>query len=91
MSATDFETERREGSVEEPHVCRYCDRPFAREEWLALHHGIEHEERLSEDEREACEAAREAEEADLRVFRLQAIAVLVLIYFGFLLVYAFAT
>lgn len=72
-----------------PHVCAYCGRPFAREEWLALHRGLEHGDRLSERERAAYERALDEEEDDLRMFRLQAIAVLIAIYFGFLIVYAF--
>lgn len=74
---------------EPPHACAYCGRPFTREEWLALHRGLAHADRLSDRERAAYERALESEEADLRMFRLQAIAVLIVIYFGFLIVYAF--
>ena len=74
---------------EGPFDCPYCDRRFAREEWLALHRGLEHGERVGETEREAFEAAYDAEAEGIRLFQLKALAVLVLVYFGFLLVYAF--
>ena len=70
--------------------CPYCDRRFAREEYRDLHLGQEHEERLDADERDAYEAAHDAEAEAIRIFRLKALAVLVLVYFGFLVVYAFA-
>ena len=69
--------------------CPYCDRRFAREAWCDLHRGLEHGSRLDAAEREAYEAAYEAEAEEVRLFRLKALAVLVLVYFGFLLVYAF--
>ncbi len=75
----------------ERHTCGYCGRPFAREEWLALHRGLDHEERITAAEREAFEAAYEGEEEDLQMFRLQALAVLVFIYFSFLIVYGLVT
>lgn len=75
----------------EAYVCDYCGRPFAREEWLALHRGLDHEDRITPAEREAFEAAYEDEEADLRMFRLQALGALVLIYFFFLIVYGLTT
>ena len=75
----------------EPYTCGYCGRPFAREEWLTLHRGVDHEGAMSDAEREAFRAAYEAEEEDIRMFRLQAIGVLVLIYFLFLIVYGLVT
>ncbi|MFB6102081.1 MAG: C2H2-type zinc finger protein [Haloplanus sp.] len=73
------------------HVCDRCGRPFARENQLALHRGLDHAADLSAAEREAFEAAHEDEVADLRRFRLLALAVLVAIYFGFLMTYAIVT
>ncbi|WP_251341208.1 DNA-binding protein [Haloplanus halophilus] len=73
------------------HVCERCGRPFARGEYLALHRGLRHPSDLSAAEREAFEAAREEEEADLRRFRLLALAALVALYFGFLMTYAVVT
>lgn len=73
-----------------PFDCAYCARQFHRESYLALHHGQEHVDELTPAEHAAYETAREDEEEDLRLFRLQALAALVFIYFGFLLVYAFS-
>lgn len=70
------------------HACGYCGRPFAREEWLALHRGLDHPDRLTAAERDAFEAAFAAEEEALRVFRLKALAALVVLYFGALMAYA---
>jgi hypothetical protein len=69
--------------------CPYCDRRFARETYRDLHLGGEHEELLDAGERAAYEAAHDAEVEEIRLFRLKALAVLVLVYFGFLVVYAF--
>lgn len=68
--------------------CPYCGREFAREAWRDLHRGQEHGARVDAAEREAYEAARVAEAEAIRMFRLKALAVLVLVYFGFLMVYA---
>jgi len=73
-----------------PHVCERCGHPFTAESRLALHRGLAHTE-LTPEEREAFEAAREEEEADLRRFRLLALAALVALYFGFLMTYAVVT
>jgi hypothetical protein len=73
----------------ERHACGYCGRAFAREDWLALHRGLDHADRLTDDERAAYEAALEREEEALRLFRLKAVGVLVLVYFGFIMVYSF--
>lgn len=85
-SATDAST----GAAEPPYDCPYCDRRFHRESYLSLHRGQTHPDRLTDAERAAFDAAREAEEEQLRLFRLQALAALVFIYFGFLMVYAFS-
>lgn len=71
-----------------PEECPYCGRPFPEEELLALHRGLEHGERLTDAERAAYDDAIEAEVERLRVFRLQALAVLLLVYFAFLFAYA---
>lgn len=72
-----------------PHVCAYCGRAFARPDWLALHRGLAHEARLNDGERAAFADAREREAAALRKFRLKALAVLVVLYFGFVMAYSF--
>ena len=73
------------------HRCAYCDRPFAEESYLVLHRGLAHADELSADEREAFTAAYGEEEADLRRFRIVALGLLVLLYFGFLFAFAVVT
>jgi len=70
--------------------CPYCTDAFARARHRALHLGQVHGAVLSDEEREAYETAEEAEREDLRLFRLKALAALVLVYFGFLILYAFS-
>lgn len=82
--------------IEEYHVpssepvydCEYCGRPFASEEWRRLHRGLEHASELSDGEIDAFRDAYEDEGDDLRLFRLKALAALVLAYFGLLMIYA---
>jgi hypothetical protein len=71
--------------------CAYCDRPFATESYLILHRGLAHADRVSDEERAAFGAAYEREQSDLGRFRLVALGLLVLLYFGFLFVFAFVT
>jgi hypothetical protein len=73
---------------ETPADCPYCGRPFAREEYLTLHKGLDHYEDLSADEQEAFVEAYEAETEEIKLFRLKAVGLLVVIYFGFLFTYA---
>jgi len=72
---------------EGPFDCRYCGQRFTREQWLALHRGLDHEG-LTDEERAAFLAAREAEDEQLRLFRLKALGALVVLYFGFVMAYA---
>lgn len=69
-------------------VCEHCGAPFADEDLLALHYGHEHRDAIGDDKREAFEAAYGAEQEEIRLFRLKALGALVLLYFGFLMVYA---
>ncbi|WP_336002524.1 C2H2-type zinc finger protein [Halorientalis halophila] len=73
---------------DEPVVCTHCGAPFADADLLALHRGIEHAAALDEAEREAFDDAYEAESEALRLFRLQALGALVMLYFGLLMAYA---
>ncbi|ELZ22333.1 DNA-binding protein [Halosimplex carlsbadense 2-9-1] len=68
--------------------CEYCGRPFESAGLLALHRGRAHESTLTDDQRAAYEDAYEAESGQLQRFRLKALALLVLLYFGLLMVYA---
>lgn len=69
-------------------VCDRCGRPFPDADLLALHLGLAHLDDLGPDERRTFEAATREEAAALRVMRLQAVAALVVLYFGFLFAYS---
>ena len=73
---------------ETPERCGYCDAPFADADLLALHRGIEHADGLSADERESFEAVYADEQEEIRLFRLKALGLLVLLYFGLLIAYS---
>lgn len=72
--------------VEEVHRCPRCDRPFRRERQRDLHLGEAHEE-LSEQEREAYEAASEAESDELFFFHLKIVVALGVLYSSTVLLY----
>ena len=86
---TDFDTDVPPDAT--PHVCERCGRPFADEEYLALHRGLDHAGALSAAEQDAYETAHDAETENLRRFRLLALAGVVALYFGFLMTYAVVT
>lgn len=69
-------------------ACEYCGHPFPTSERLVLHKGLEHPQQLDDSEREAFQTTFSDEEDNLRAFRLRALAVLVLLYFGFIILYA---
>jgi hypothetical protein len=71
-----------------PFACPYCGREFARPDYRDLHLGLEHADALSPAERSAYESARDAEEEALTLFRYKALGLLIVIYFGFLMLYA---
>jgi hypothetical protein len=68
--------------------CPHCGAPFRDEELLALHLGTEHEADLTDEERAVFEDAYEAESEEIRLFRLKALGVLVLLYFGLLIAFS---
>ena len=72
----------------ETYDCDHCGRPFAREEWLALHRGLAHPAALDEEEVTAFRAAHDEEESQLGNFRLRALGALVVVYFCLLMIYA---
>lgn len=78
-----------EDAPSEPAVCSYCGARFADDELLALHRGLEHESELPEAEREAYVDAVASEREDVKLFRLKALVALLVLYFGFIFVYAF--
>ena len=68
--------------------CDYCGHPFPTTDRLALHRGLEHPQELDAHEKDAFLSARADEEDKLRTLRLKALGALVLLYFGFLMIYA---
>ncbi|WP_408958330.1 hypothetical protein [Natrinema sp. 74] len=72
-----------------PDRCPYCERPFRRDRAETLHRGLAHVDRLSDRERAAFERAVREERVEIRRFRLYALGVLVLLYFGLLIIAAF--
>lgn len=72
----------------DPVTCRYCGAPFTDDESLALHQGVEHDDRLTDAEREAFTTAYDDESEALRLFRLKAVAALVVVYFVLLMAFS---
>jgi hypothetical protein len=72
-------------------TCPHCGRPFRRERHLDLHLGLDHGDRVDDGARERFETAYIDEGEEIRRFRLKVLAVLVVLYFGFLFTYSVAT
>ena len=70
------------------HRCPYCDRPFAAADRVTLHVGLVHYDVCTDAEAEAFEDAYLGETDEIKRYRLKAAAVLILVYFGFLMIYA---
>lgn len=73
---------------EDPAICPHCGRQFPRERAVTLHVGLDHTEAASDEAVEAFQAAYRDERTELRRFQLLALAVLVVLYFGFLFAFA---
>ncbi|WP_238993940.1 C2H2-type zinc finger protein [Halobellus captivus] len=71
------------------YACDDCGRRFYTQDLLVLHRGVAHPSALDEGERDAYREAYAAEERAIRSFRIRALGILVLLYFGFLLLYVF--
>ncbi|MDS0294568.1 DNA-binding protein [Halogeometricum luteum] len=69
------------------HACRVCGRAFPEPKLLVLHRGVRHAGALTDGEKEAYVEAYREEEAALHSFRIRALAVLVVLYFGVLFLY----
>jgi hypothetical protein len=85
--ATGTGFERRDADADPAARCAHCGRPFRRQAYHDLHLGLDHEESLTEAERERYEAARETEADDLFVFHLKVLAALSAMYAAFVLGY----
>lgn len=72
----------------DPHRCHYCGAPFSDDQLLALHRGLTHGDELSAEEHEAFEEAYEAETEAISRFRLKALGLLVVLYFGLLMAFS---
>jgi hypothetical protein len=72
---------------EDPIRCPRCGRPFRREQYRDLHLADHDLESLSELEREAHRAARDAEDDDLFLFHLKIVAALAILYAVLVLAY----
>lgn len=79
-----------DATATEDAACPYCGREFARRDYRDLHLGVDHEGELTDGERERYETALAEEERQLRLFRYKALGLLVLVYFGFVILYAFS-
>ena len=87
MTETTHATADRETDATDTHACRACGRAFPDSRLLVLHRGVRHPKHLTEAERDEYREAYRAEEREIRSFRLRALAVLVVLYFGFLFLY----
>jgi hypothetical protein len=74
-----------------PLRCPHCSRPFVDERQRDLHVGLRHWDLASDAEHTAASRAVEVERGDLRRFRLKALGVLVVLYFGLLFTYSIVT
>lgn len=69
-------------------TCEYCGRPFATTDRLTFHKGREHRQQLNDVDKEEFRSVFAEEEKALRSLRLRALAILVILYFGLLNIYA---
>jgi hypothetical protein len=76
---------------ESPYRCPYCDRPFRRDEYRTLHIGLEHYDVMTDEETARFQDQYREETSELRLFRLKLFGLLVLVYFGMLILYSVAT
>ncbi|RLM83922.1 DNA-binding protein [Haloarcula sp. Atlit-7R] len=71
------------------HTCTACGEAYPTERLLVLHRGARHPDDLDAEEVEAYREAYYEEEDELKSFRIRALGILVLLYFGFLFLYVF--
>ena len=78
---------RADGAADAEYVCVDCGRAFHAADLRVLHRGVRHPDALNAAEREAYREAYAAEERAIRSFRIRALGVLVVLYFGLLFLY----
>jgi len=69
------------------YACDDCGRAFHTEDLLVLHRGVRHPGVIDAAEQEAYREAYAEEERAIRSFRIRALGVLVVLYFGLLFLY----
>jgi hypothetical protein len=90
--APGFVETRVPADVEEPVPrCPYCERAFTTRDRVDLHIGLAHYDVCDADEAAAFETAYDAETVAIREYRLKAIATVIALYFGTLMLYAVVT
>ena len=75
------------GTGDAEYVCADCGRAFHTDDLRVLHRGVRHPDALDAAEREAYREAYAKEERAIRSFRIRALGVLVVLYFGLLFLY----
>jgi len=73
---------------ETPQRCPYCGFELPTDEQYRLHLGLTHYDKLDNADQQAFRDAYQREEEALTRFRIVALGGLVVLYFGFLLIYA---
>jgi hypothetical protein len=76
-----------DGAEDAEYVCGDCGRAFYTEDLRVLHRGVRHPETIDPAAQEAYREAYREEERAIRSFRIRALGVLVVLYFGLLFLY----
>jgi hypothetical protein len=84
---TDTELPREADHGDAAYVCDDCGRAFHSEDLRVLHRGVRHPETLDAAEQDAYREVYREEERAIRSFRIRALGVLVVLYFGLLFLY----
>jgi hypothetical protein len=69
------------------YACADCGRTFHTQDLRILHRGVRHPSALDAEEQEAYREAYREEERAIRSFRIRALLILVVLYFGLLFLY----
>ncbi|MBB6647220.1 DNA-binding protein [Halobellus ruber] len=81
------ETPRETDDGAAAYVCGDCGRAFHSEDLRVLHRGVRHPDALDAAEQDAYREVYRDEERAIRSFRIRALGVLVVLYFGLLFLY----